>query len=82
MKTRPTHPSCRDSVGLLAPRYMDGFGQAALASCQTSRSLALSRKPCSSLPLLSIPALFLRVLAISTRNGYLSHWVSVTSRGA
>lgn len=30
MKTRPTHPSCRDSVGLLAPRYMDGFGQVAL----------------------------------------------------
>lgn len=28
VKTRPTHPSCRDSVGLLAPRYMDEFGQA------------------------------------------------------
>ena len=34
MKTRPTHSSCRDSVGLLAPRYMDGF-------CQPPLSLAL-----------------------------------------
>ena len=34
VKTRPTHSSCRDSVGLLAPRYMDGF-------CQPPLSLAL-----------------------------------------
>lgn len=66
MKTRPTHPSCRDSVGLLAPRYMDEFGQAVLLlrvdprtrSCRTaSRSFTLPRfNPFSPPP----PAPFLR----------------------
>jgi len=46
VKTRPTHPSCRDSVGLLAPRYMDGFGQVALLLvCGAARAILLDPLP-------------------------------------
>lgn len=56
VKTRPTHSSCRDSVGLLAPRYMDGFCQPVLVlSCSLPTHAAAHPRPLCLFSLRSCP---------------------------
>lgn len=73
VKTRPTHSSCRDSVGLLAPRYMDGF-------CQPC-ALLLSSRPRQYTPATLSSLSSLVSATISAWRDYLFHWVSVTLYG-